>query len=164
MRKTIVCLLVITLLLALAACRVTVEKQFCPVVTETPVNAEAALPSDTPEPDIEVQDYKSVEIFWNNGYYTGISVSDERQEIVTDAVGDYMLMSAAWPGADVESQAMYIHTYEKSASGDTAEYYVFEKMGSLACRPGKTARIASLVMRFTSRFMSRPWADIRRIR
>ena len=40
MRKTVLCLMVITLLLAMSAYRVTVERQFCPVVTETPAKAE----------------------------------------------------------------------------------------------------------------------------
>ena len=115
----------------------TVEKQFCPVVSETPVNAKTALPSDTPVPGIEARHYIGIETFWNSEYYLGISVPDERREIVTDAVEDYMLKSAAWPGVDVEAQDMYIQIFEKSASGDVAEYYVFEKDGRPCMQPGR---------------------------
>ncbi len=136
MRKTVLSILVIMLMLALAACRVTVEKQFCPVVTETPANAEAMLPSDTSEPDIEAQDYIGIVISWNNGYYLSMPVPDERRGIVTDAVEDYRRKSAAWPGVDVESQDMYIQIYEESAEGKAAEYYVFEKDGQPCMQAG----------------------------
>ncbi len=43
MRKSVLCLMVITLLIVLTACRVTVEKQFCPVVTELPERTDEVL-------------------------------------------------------------------------------------------------------------------------
>lgn len=142
MRKTILCLLVIMLLAALASCRVTTEEQFCPTDTQLRGTDENP-PSQTPDPVAPKNDdgaqasFIYIDMYWGNYYYLGKTVTDEHHKIVTDAVMDHMLSSAAWPGVDVEAQDMYIHIFVKSADGENADYYVFNRDGKPCMQAGK---------------------------
>lgn len=118
MRKTILCLMVIMLPLALAACRATVEEQFCPTVTAS-TTAEEVLPESV-----------SIVMFRNGESRDGYSVADDAQrQTVQNAIFHYLIKSAAWPGVDVGTLDKYIYIGEQYANGDIAEYYVFDKDG-----------------------------------
>lgn len=88
----------------------------------------------------------ALELYQNSECIRSLEISHPNEEqIVTDAILNYMVKSAAWEGVDVEALEDYIRIDVKYA-GDEAYtiFYVFDLDGSHCMQPGAAGRYATL--------------------
>ena len=82
----------------------------------------------------------TITLYQDGEYVRGVTISDPGQEqIVMDAIFNYLIKSAAWPAVDIDTMEKRIDIY---IAEEDARYYVFDLEGRHCMQSGRDGRYA----------------------